>query len=51
MILNKKKKVILITGSSSGIGFGLAKKFHDKGNIVLLCSKNIKKLKTASRAE
>ncbi len=50
MILNKKKKVILITGSSSGIGYGLAKKFHEEGNIVLLCSKNIKKLKTASKS-
>ena len=48
MTLNKKK-IILITGSSSGIGFGLAKKFHEKGNTIILCSKNIKKLKKASK--
>ena len=43
------KKNILITGSSSGIGFGLAKKYLNQGHKVIICSKNIKKLKLASK--
>lgn len=43
-----KKKIILITGSSSGIGFGLAEKFLETGNEIIICSNNSKKLKKAS---
>ena len=46
---NLSKKVVFITGSSSGIGFGLAKKFLNQGHKVIICSKNIKNLKTASK--
>jgi 3-oxoacyl-[acyl-carrier protein] reductase len=49
MIENLENKTILITGSSSGIGFGLAKKFLEANNKIIICSKNIKKLKQASR--
>ena len=41
---NLIKKNVFITGSSSGIGFGLAKKYLDQGYEVIICSKNIKKL-------
>jgi 3-oxoacyl-[acyl-carrier protein] reductase len=44
-----KKKIILITGSSSGIGFELAKKFLDLGLEVIINSNNIKNLKKASK--
>jgi len=44
-----KKKIILITGSSSGIGFELAKKFLDLGLDVIINSNNIKSLKKASK--
>jgi 3-oxoacyl-[acyl-carrier protein] reductase len=43
------KKIILITGSSSGIGFELAKKFLDLGLEVIINSNNIKNLKKASK--
>jgi len=46
---NLIKKNVFITGSSSGIGFGLAKKYLDQGHKVVICSKNIKKLKSASK--
>lgn len=46
---NLIKKNVFITGSSSGIGFGLAKKYLDQGYEVIICSKNIKKLKSASK--
>tara|TARA_B100001093_G_scaffold516109_1_gene594119 strand:+ start:793 stop:1536 length:744 start_codon:yes stop_codon:yes gene_type:complete len=45
-----EKKSAFITGSSSGIGFGLAKKFLDRGYEVIICSNNIKKLKKSSKA-
>ena len=44
-----KKKIILITGSSSGIGFELAKKFLDLGLEVIINSNNIINLKKASK--
>jgi len=44
------KKIIFITGSSSGIGFGLAKDFLSNGNEVILCGKNIRKLRRASKS-
>merc|ERR1739848_351091 len=45
-----EKKTVFITGSSSGIGFGLAKIFLDHGYEVIICSSNIKKLKKSSKA-
>ena len=47
--MSDKKKVIFITGSSSGIGFELAKKFLDLGFEILINSNNIKNLKKASK--
>ena len=44
-----KNKNIFITGSSSGIGFGLAKNFLDCGSNVIINSKNKTKLKLASK--
>jgi 3-oxoacyl-[acyl-carrier protein] reductase len=44
-----KKKIIFITGSSSGIGFELAKKFLDLGLEIIINSNNLKNLKRASR--
>ncbi len=49
MINDLENKTIFITGSSSGIGFGLAKRFLEANNRVIICSKNIKKLKLASK--
>ena len=49
MIYYFKKKKILITGSSSGIGFGLAKKFSELNSVVILNGKNLKKLKKKSK--
>jgi 3-oxoacyl-[acyl-carrier protein] reductase len=46
--MSNKKKVIFITGSSSGIGFELAKKFLDLGFEILINSNNIRNLKKAS---
>ena len=42
-------KKIFISGSSKGIGFGLAKRFNEIGYEVLINSNNIKNLKTASK--
>jgi 3-oxoacyl-[acyl-carrier protein] reductase len=44
-----QNKNIFITGSSSGIGFGVAKKFFDSGSNVVINSKNLSKLKLASK--
>jgi 3-oxoacyl-[acyl-carrier protein] reductase len=44
-----KKKVIFITGSSSGIGFELAKKFLDLGFEIAINSNNLRNLKKASK--
>lgn len=44
-----KKKTIFITGSSSGIGFELAKKFLDLGLEVIINGNNLKNIKYASR--
>jgi len=44
LVNNKKKKVILLTGSSSGIGLSLAKLFSQEDFNLVLCSRNIKKL-------
>lgn len=47
--MSDKKKVIFITGSSSGIGFELAKKFLDLGFEIVINSNNMKNLKKASK--
>jgi 3-oxoacyl-[acyl-carrier protein] reductase len=47
--MSDKKKVIFITGSSSGIGFELAKKFLDFGFEIIINSNNIRNLKIASK--
>jgi len=47
--MSKKKKVIFITGSSSGMGFELAKKFLDLGFEILINSNNKRNLKKASK--
>jgi 3-oxoacyl-[acyl-carrier protein] reductase len=47
--MSEKKKVIFITGSSSGIGFELAKKFLEFGFDILINSNNIRNLKKASK--
>lgn len=47
--MSDKNKVIFITGSSSGIGFELAKKFLDLGFEILINSNNIRNLKKASK--
>ena len=47
--MSDKKKVIFITGSSSGIGFELAKNFLDLGFEIAINSNNIRNLKKASK--
>lgn len=47
--MSDQKKVIFITGSSSGIGFELAKKFLDLGFEIAINSNNIRNLKKASK--
>jgi 3-oxoacyl-[acyl-carrier protein] reductase len=44
MELKLKNKVVLITGSSHGIGKAIAKSFHDEGCIVILNGRDEKKL-------
>jgi NADP-dependent 3-hydroxy acid dehydrogenase YdfG len=47
MILNNK--IVLITGASSGIGAACAAQFAKQGAQLLLCSRNMQKLKEFSR--
>jgi 3-oxoacyl-[acyl-carrier protein] reductase len=47
--MSDQKKIIFITGSSSGIGFELAKKFLELGFEIIINSNNLKHLKKASR--
>ncbi len=44
-----KKKNILVTGSSYGIGFGIAKNFDDDNYNIIITSRNIKKLILAKK--
>ncbi|MDZ5601015.1 SDR family oxidoreductase [Enterococcus cecorum] len=45
-----KKKIIMITGGSSGLGRGTAEYLTSKGHIVILMSRNLKKLKEIATA-
>ena len=47
MDLKLSKKVALVTGSSSGIGFGIAKKLCDEGCYVILNGRHEKTLKNS----
>jgi 3-oxoacyl-[acyl-carrier protein] reductase len=44
-----KKRVVFISGSSSGLGYELAKQFSQEGYIVIMNGKNKKKLEKSSR--
>ncbi len=48
MDLELKNKVILVTGSSQGIGFAIAKRLYDEGASLILNGKNQTKLKKAA---
>lgn len=43
------KKNVLITGSSYGIGFGIAKNFESSNYNIIITSRNLAKLKTAKK--
>ena len=43
------KKIILITGGSSGIGKAAAKELYDQGAKIILQARNLEKLKTAAK--
>ena len=45
MILGLKKKRVLVTGSSRGIGLAIAKGFLDEESTVILTSKDLFELK------
>ena len=45
-----KKGTIFITGSSSGIGYGLAKNFQKDGFRIIINGTNSKRLKNASKS-
>ena len=49
MKTNLKNKIIIITGSSSGLGLESAKKFASLGNTVILACRNIEYGKKAER--
>jgi len=48
--MNLKNNCVLITGGSSGIGLAFAKKFLSMGNRVLICGRNVDKLKRAQES-
>ena len=41
-------KVAIVTGSSKGIGFEIAKEFSERGAKVIVCSRNLEQSKTAA---
>ena len=43
------KKVVLITGASSGYGKAIAKAFKDNGNTVIMTARNLEKLENAKK--
>ena len=45
----RKKKIVFISGSSSGIGFHLAKFFKDQNYNIIIHGRESKKLKIASK--
>ena len=49
MDLKLNKKIALVTGSSSGIGFGIAKKLCDEGCHVILNGRHEKTLKNSAK--
>ncbi len=48
--MNSKGNTILITGGGSGIGQGLAERFHALGNQVIICGRNKKTLDQTTAA-
>ncbi len=44
---NFQNKVVIITGASKGYGFNISKKFLIKGANIVICSRNLKDIKTA----
>ena len=47
--VNLSHNTILITGGGSGIGFALAKEFIQLNNRVIICGRNLERLKTAKQ--
>ena len=41
-------RVVIVTGSSKGIGFEIAKEFSERGAIVIVCSRNLGQSKAAA---
>ena len=44
---NFKNKVVIITGASKGYGYNISRKFLIKGANIVICSRNLKDIKTA----
>ena len=38
--MNLSKRTVLVTGGSSGIGFGMAEAFHGRGSTVIVCARD-----------
>lgn len=49
MDLGLKKKRVLVQGSSSGLGFAIAKAFAEEGALVAICSRDLQKIQAASQ--
>ena len=49
MDLGLKKKIVLVTGSTKGIGFTIAKSFYDEGSQVIINSRHVSELKKKSK--